>query len=146
VRPRIVLTLACGLFLGGVCHAATIDTLYIFGDSLSDSGNNAVLFGSTASPPVNVTLRSDITSNSFIPVFPYADSYQYSNGNVWAYRFATRLGLPSQVAGPALAGGQGHDYAFGGATTGPLNNTGVPSLLTQTASFFASLGTNPAAR
>jgi len=131
-------------FLGATLHTATAETfsgLYIFGDSLSDPGNNAILFNSTASPPSSVTLPSDITGNSFIPTFPYAPSFQYSNGNVWAYQFATMLGLPSAVAGPVLGGGLGSNFAFGGATTGPLNNVGsVPSLLTQTANFVSALG------
>jgi len=125
--------------------AAPINGLVIVGDSLSDSGNNAIAMGSTASPPFNVTLRSDITSNAFIPTYPYATSYQYSNGSVWAYQFATTLGLPSQVAGPVLGGGVGANYAYGGATTGPLNNSGFPpSMLTQTAAFISSLGSAPA--
>lgn len=126
-------------------HAAPINGLYVFGDSLSDPGNNAIAMGSTASPPFNVTLQSDITSNSFIPTYPYAASYQYSNGNVWAYQFATMLGLSSQVAGPVLGGGLGANYAYGGATTGPANSsTFPPSLLTQTAAFISSLGSAPA--
>jgi len=55
------------------------------------------------------------------------------------------LGLPRAVAGPVLGGGLGANYAFGGATTGPLNNVGsVPSLLTQTANFVTSLGPSSA--
>ena len=131
-------------FLGATLHTATaapISGLFIFGDSLSDPGNNAILLNPPPSPPNNVTLPSDITGNSFIPTFPYAPSYQYSNGNVWAYQFATMLGLPSAVAGPVLGGGIGSNFAFGGATTGPVNNVGsVPSLLTQAANFVAALG------
>jgi phospholipase/lecithinase/hemolysin len=57
------------------------------------------------------------------------------------FLFATMLGLPSAVAGPVLGGGLGSNFAFGGATTGPLNNVGsVPSLLTQTANFVTALG------
>ena len=127
---------------------ATISDLYIFGDSLSDPGNNAIRFGSdaTATPPFNVTLQSEITGNAFIATYPYATSYQYTNGNVWAYQFATLLGLPSAVAGPVLGSGLGaNNYASAGAATGPLNNPGpVPSLLTQTGSFVASLGSAPA--
>ena len=123
---------------------ATISDLYIFGDSLSDPGNNAIRFGSdaTATPPFNVTLQSEITGNTFIATYPYATSYQYTNGNVWAYQFATLLGLPSAVAGPVLGSGLGaNNYASAGAATGTLNNPGpVPSLLTQTGSFVASLG------
>jgi outer membrane lipase/esterase len=122
-------------------HAAPINGLVIFGDSLSDPGNNALAMGSTVSPPFNVTLQSDITSNAFIPTYPYASSFQYSNGSVWAYQFATTLGLQSQVAGPVLGGGLGANYASGGAATGPLNSGSFPpNLLTQTASYISALG------
>jgi outer membrane lipase/esterase len=142
VLVRSFFLAAC--FLGATLHTATaepISGLFIFGDSLSDPGNNAILLNPPPSSPNNVTLPSDITGNSFIPTFPYAPSYQYTNGNVWAYQFATMLGLPSAVAGPVLGGGLGSNFAFGGATTGPLNNVGsVPSLLTQAANFVAALG------
>lgn len=140
-----VLFIASALqFIAGPLQAAPISGLYVFGDSLSDPGNNAILLGSTASPPYRVTLQSEITSNAFIPTYPYASSYQYSNGDVWAYRFAASLGLPSQVAGPILGGGPAGNYAFGGARTGPLGNAGIPSLLTQAATFVSSLGSAPA--
>jgi len=100
--------------------------------------------GSTASSPSSVTLRSAITSNAFIPTYPYATSYQYSNGNVWAYQFATMLGLQSQVAGPVHGGGLGTNYAYGGAETGPVNNSGFPPSPMQTAAFISSLGSSPA--
>jgi phospholipase/lecithinase/hemolysin len=144
LRPAVAIV--CGLVVAATfhvaaVHAAPINGLVIFGDSLSDPGNNAIALGSTASPPLNVTQQSDITSNAFIPTYPYATSLQYSNGSVWAYQFATLLGLQSQVAGPVLGGGAGANYAYGGATTGPLNNSGFPpSLLTQTAAFISSLG------
>jgi len=89
-----------GLLLARAIHAAPINGLSIFGDSLSDPGNNAILFGSIAAPPYNVTSQSDITSNSFIPTDHYATSLQYSNGDVLAYQFAAMLGLPAEVAGP----------------------------------------------
>ncbi len=144
LRPAVAIV--CGLVVAATFHvaavyAAPINGLVIFGDSLSDPGNNAIALGSTASPPLNVTQQSDITSNAFIPTYPYATSFQYSNGSVWAYQFATLLGLQSQVAGPVLGGGAGANYAYGGATTGPLNNSGFPpSLLTQTAAFVSALG------
>ena len=132
------------LALATAGNAAQFSGLYIFGDSLSDPGNNAVALGSKVSPPTNITLQSEITSNEFIPSFPYANSFQYSNGNVWAYQFATMLGLPTQVAGPVLGGGQGSNYAYGGATTGPLDNGFPPSLLTQVSTFTDSLGSSQA--
>ena len=146
MKIRYAVLLFQSFFLAAALNTATgatISGIYIFGDSLSDPGNNAIRFGSdaAASPPVNITLQSDITGNSFIPTFPYATNYQYTNGNVWAYQFAESLGLPTAVAGPVLGGGLGANYASAGAATGPLSNSQfVPSLLTQTATFVASLG------
>ena len=146
MKIRCAVVLVQAFFLAAAIDTAMgapISGLYIFGDSLSDPGNNALRFGSNAAatPPFNVTQQSDITGNSFIPTYPYATSYQYTNGNVWAYQFATMLGLPSAVAGPVLGGSPGANYASAGAATGPLSNSEfVPSLLTQTATFVASLG------
>lgn len=89
MQLRYAAVLVQSVFLAATLDTAmgaTISNLYIFGDSLSDPGNNAIRFGSdaTASPPFNVTLQSDISGNSFIPTYPYATSYQYTNGNVWA--------------------------------------------------------------
>lgn len=142
---RILPAAVIPFLLATASHAAQFSGLYIFGDSLSDPGNNAVALGSKLSPPTNVTLQNEITSNGFIPTFPYANSLQYSNGDVWAYQFARMLGLPSQVAGPVLGGGGGMNYAFGGATTGPLNNSDFPpSLLTQASTFTGSIGSGEA--
>ena len=94
--------------LAGLATAASagpFDGLYIFGDSLSDSGNNALVIG--ADP------NQVITNNSYIPSRPYA-SQQYTNGNVWAYSFAAAIGLGGYAA-PSLAGGG--NFAFGGART-----------------------------
>ena len=86
--------------------------LFVFGDSLSDSGNNAaVLF----SPPFSLspTLPAQITSNSFVAFLPYA-SGTYSNGPVWAQILAPRLGA-GVTANAWLLGGT--NFAFGGAET-----------------------------
>jgi outer membrane lipase/esterase len=107
-------------------HAAPFSKVVIFGDSLSDSGNNylAGLFN-----PAQV-----ITGNTYIPTFTYASGV-YSNGPTWASRFTNSLGLS---AIPSLAGGS--NYAFGGArTSGP----GFPySLSAQVGQF---LGAHPVA-
>ncbi|MBI3154532.1 MAG: SGNH/GDSL hydrolase family protein [Burkholderiales bacterium] len=97
--------------------------LVVFGDSLSDSGNNAVLLGTD---PGQV-----VTDNTYIPTLPYA-SGTYSDGAVWATSFAAGLGLDLM---PSLAGGA--NYAFGGATTrGGL----VPSLRSQVSTFLGEVG------
>ena len=82
--------------------------LYVFGDSLSDSGNNRVSFGGLTGP--------NPTSNTFIPTLPFAPSGTYSNGPTWVTPFAIGLGLPG-FAAPSLLGGG--NYAYGGATTSP---------------------------
>jgi len=121
------LALVCLVFCSDAC--AGYSNLYIFGDSLSDSGNNAVVLAPNVTPV-------PIAGNSFIPTYPYT-SGRYTDGQVWAQTLASSLGL---TANPSLLGGT--DYAFGGATTGPLTLGGLlnpfpPSLETQ-AAFFLS--------
>lgn len=118
-----VLALAAGAAPGPSPYAG----LVIFGDSLSDSGNNLIALGG------NTTPNSAITDNSFIPTFPYAVSGVYSNGPVWATRFAAALGLS---ATPSLAGGD--NFAYGGATTGVGSPT--PSLTAQADQFLSGSG------
>jgi outer membrane lipase/esterase len=85
--------------------AGTFSAVYVFGDSLSDGGNNALVIGSR---PTQV-----ITGNSYTPTFPYA-SGDYSDGPVWVNSFDAGLGL-SACAAPSLGGGG--NYAYGGALT-----------------------------
>lgn len=54
--------IACGLVIAATYHVAAvhatpINGLYVFGDSLSDPGNNAIALGSTASPPCRARAR-----------------------------------------------------------------------------------------
>jgi outer membrane lipase/esterase len=104
--------------------------LFVFGDSLSDNGNNAL---AGLYDPSQV-----ITGNSYIPTYTYAPAKTYSNGPVWASYFAQMLGVPLL---PSLAGGS--DYAFGGATSGTPGGGqgGFPySLLTQAGMYLDSSG------
>jgi outer membrane lipase/esterase len=125
---------------------AGYSNLYVFGDSLSDTGNNAVVFdivGASQSLPPG-TLRTPMVTpdNSFIPIYPYVASNVYSNGPVWTSSFAAALGLS---ANPSLMGGT--NYAYGGARVGPIGNPNPfvsfpnnfpPSLTTQVATFLLS--------
>jgi outer membrane lipase/esterase len=120
----------------GVAQAAYTG-LFVFGDSLSDPGNNAIVLSPKLTP------ASDITQ-TFVPVYPYA-SLQYTDANVWVYPFAHSLGL-ADAAGPMLSG-TGTNFAFGGARTGPLNPGGLldpahfpPTLQTQAAAFVGAVG------
>jgi phospholipase/lecithinase/hemolysin len=102
--------------------------IVVFGDSLSDSGNNAIVFGNnrTPVPPAN---PADI-----IPTFPYA-SGRYTNGPVWVEGLADRRG---ESLAPSLDGGT--NFAFGGARTGSLGPVLSFSVLNQVRSFLALSG------
>ena len=79
-----------------VVHEAAFSTIYAFGDSLSDAGNDyAASGGLLPSSP------------------PYSDG-RFSNGKVWVQDLAAKLGLPNVRA--SLDGG--HDFAYGGAEAG----------------------------
>jgi len=104
--------------------ASIYNSLVVFGDSLSDNGNNAVVIGSNAG--------QTITGNTYVPSKPYGSGV-YSNGPVWASDAASKLGVTLQ---PSLLGGT--DYAYGGATTGPAGNGFPFSLLTQANQYLAT--------
>ncbi|MFP4007051.1 MAG: SGNH/GDSL hydrolase family protein [Spirulinaceae cyanobacterium] len=82
------------------------NNIYVFGDSLSDTGN-----------------VSELTQNIFPPT-PYQDG-RFSNGDVWIDYLARDLGLASPTPLAALTPqnppNNGINFAFGGATTGTAN-------------------------
>jgi outer membrane lipase/esterase len=124
--------LAAALALAGLAQlasAASYTGLYIFGDSLSDTGNVAALIGAD---PTQV-----ISGNTYIPDRPYA-SNQFTNGDVWAKTFASAIGLAPYATAAKLGGG---DFAFGGARVN-TDNPGVlpPSLAAQTSLYLAATG------
>jgi outer membrane lipase/esterase len=100
--------------------ASPYTSMVVFGDSLSDSGNGALVVGATAPA---------ITGNSYIPSRPYLPFADFSNGKVWASDVASALGVPLQ---PSFLGGT--NFAVGGATTGGP----FPSLVAQAALYLAS--------
>jgi phospholipase/lecithinase/hemolysin len=133
MKTRITsLLLALGLIGFTGLHADTPGTnpfssMVIFGDSISDSGNNAAAIGAQT---------QTVTDNSYIPTFPYAPGTTYCNGDVWATYAATALGLSLQ---PSLLGGL--NYAYGGATTGTTGAGGFPPSLLDQASQYLSNNT-----
>jgi outer membrane lipase/esterase len=136
--------------------------LWIFGDSLSDSGNNTAVFTSQTPPgnprpqsfsvaeatliglPLNTAITPPggnpiplvMTSNTSIPSFTFA-SGTYSDGAVWSTRYASSQGL---ILTPSLLGGT--NYAYGGAVT---SGAGAfpPSMVTQVAQAAALTGPLP---
>jgi outer membrane lipase/esterase len=126
--------IALAVFASAPAAAGPYSSLIVFGDSLSDNGNNALagLFD-----PTQV-----ITGNSYIPSNTYA-SRVYSNGPVWASDVAAAIGVPLV---PSLAGGT--DFAFGGATTGTAGPGpgGFPySLLAQSGMYLGATGNTASA-
>lgn len=89
-------------------QAAAFSNVFIFGDSLSDTGNNylAGLYD-----PNQV-----VSGNTYVPQKTYDRGSNpfgtYSNGPTWATQFTAALGLSAL---PSLGGGT--SYAFGGAAT-----------------------------
>lgn len=128
--PAVSLLLASVL----ATPAQAYSGLVVFGDSLSDSGNNAAFIGSGSVP-------ADITSNIAVPHLPYA-SGTYSNGNVWAQTVAAALGVPGSAAFGPLGG---TNFAFGGAETSredviPGFSIAPPSLRRQANGFLSAYG------
>jgi phospholipase/lecithinase/hemolysin len=89
-------------------------TLFAFGDSLSDAGNDFYIDGGTD------------------PVSPYYQGH-FSNGLTWVEDLSQMLGLGTLT--PSLRGG--HDFAFGGAETGPtaIEGANPGDLLWQVAQY-----------
>lgn len=108
--------------------------LFVFGDSLADSGNNAIVFDSLSGVPGALRTPVPIADPYLIPSYPYA-SGRYSNGPVWVEQLASSLGLSAL---PSLAGGS--NFAFGGARVGPAGSSFPYSLLDQVASFMSATG------
>ena len=123
----------------GASAAVAIPPLVVFGDSLSDSGNNSLVFG-------NDSAQVSLINNTYIPGQTYG-SGTYSNGPVWATQFATLMGFAPLA--PSLVSG-GTNYAYGGSVTGidqtvplptpPGGSVTLPSLKTQVTSYIASVG------
>jgi outer membrane lipase/esterase len=123
-----VFTVAILGFAGLPATATTYTSMVVFGDSLSDSGNDAILLGGSQA--------QTITGNTYVPGAPYAtatSSGTFSNGPVWASDAAAALGVPLT---PSLAGGT--NFAFGGATTGGPGP--IPNLLVQANQYLTSTG------
>jgi len=123
-------SLAAISLLSGSAWALTYSSLYVFGDSLADSGNNAVVFDANAGGARTATPLD----TPLVPTFPYA-SDRYSNGPVWVEYLAGDLGLSAL---PSLLGGT--NFAFGGARTGPAGSSFPYSLTDQVSMFLGATG------
>lgn len=132
-RLKVVLLLLSltAMTLGsGAAWSMPYSAMYVFGDSLADSGNNALVLDQIAGGARTPTPLGGPS----IPSFPYA-SDRYSNGPVWVEYLAGSLGLSAQ---PSLAGGT--NFAFGGARTGPAGSGFPYSLTDQVGGFLQATG------
>ena len=125
-RVLVIVPFAIAVLAAAPAEAGPFSSLVVFGDSLSDDGNN---FAAGLFNPGQV-----VTGNSYVPSFTYA-SHVYSNGPVWASDFAAKIGV---ALTPSATGGT--DFAYGGATTGPNPSAFPFSLLTQTGAYLGATG------
>ncbi|HEY9649735.1 MAG TPA: SGNH/GDSL hydrolase family protein [Coleofasciculaceae cyanobacterium] len=105
--------------------AATFSQMFVFGDSLSDTGN---VFNLTSA-----------ALGVGIPPTPYFQG-RFSNGDNWIDYLAEDFGLnpiPVTTLVPSAFPTQGINFAFGGATTGEANTIDpvLPGLEQQIVSF-----------
>lgn len=106
-------------------HAGSFSGIFVFGDSLSDTGNLSLVTAGTADPQPN-------------PTQPY-DGGRFSNGPLWVEGLASGLGLAGQ-ANPFLLGG--NNFAFAGARTGTSDSP--PGVLAQAFGIWGGgLAPNP---
>jgi phospholipase/lecithinase/hemolysin len=117
------------LLVGAVClsvsaasSAIPFSDIYVFGDSLSDTGNVREVV-----PLGNTSLVATLAG--------YGPNGRFSNGPVWHEYLAQALGLPA--ATPSENGG--NNYAYGGAR---VDSAGNPSagVLTQVNRFTSNTG------
>jgi outer membrane lipase/esterase len=134
VRRYVWITALVASLLPASAWSTPFSSLIIFGDSLSDTGNNAAVFDTLVPPPGTLRTPVPISSPTFIPDYPYA-SNRYSNGPVWVEGLAAGLGLSAQAS---LLGGT--DFAFGGARSGPSGSSFPYSLLDQVSFFLSGVG------
>jgi len=114
-RLLSILLASLSLASANVAMASSYTGFYVFGDSLSDSGNIYTL------------------TNHSLPSSPYYLG-RFSNGPTYAENLAALLG---HTATPSLLGGS--NFAYGDATAGD-NASVVPSLGDQVTSFRARPG------
>ena len=117
---RLLGSLALGLaaLCGTAAQAGPYSNMYVFGDSLSDTGNLSILTSGTQ-PPAGQ---------------PYFNG-RFSDGPVWVEHLATGLGLAADATA-SFAGGK--NYAIAGARTGAVAPAGnPPGVLAQVAVLWA---------
>jgi phospholipase/lecithinase/hemolysin len=122
------IALAFALALTALAQAQGCNNRFVlFGDSLSDPGNDYVLFGQTVKAPF-----------APIPEWPYSiGGHHFSNGMTWSEQLANAMGSPNSGA-PATQNRLFTNYAFGGARARPGGPFPSIDLTTQVGLFTAN--------
>lgn len=108
--PRALVVLAT-LCLGAPGWA---ESLVIFGDSLSDTGNRHAVSGMLSVPPY------DMLNERRMPSDPYSiGGIHYSNGATWIEHVAAALGADGNARPAGRSEGAAANYAWGGARAFP---------------------------
>ena len=97
--------------------AGPFSTMYVFGDSLVDTGNTVAI----------------LASQGMNRPFPFAGPYlggRFSNGPLWVDGLAASLGLPAITTTSAFFQG-GNNFAFAGSQVRDLTSDGLPPALAQ---------------
>ena len=115
-RNAAFAAVGASLLLSANAHAIVVDQMFVFGDSLSDSGNAAALTqvapGTSFFPP---SQPSGIPNPAALPY-----DYRFSNGPTTMEQLAGLLGIaPSLPAWPTSPDNPNPNFAVGGAMTGP---------------------------
>jgi phospholipase/lecithinase/hemolysin len=111
-----------GLQFASVGHALVVNQMFVFGDSLSDSGNAAAMTqvapGMAFFPP---------SQPSPVPGLGIPYNYRFSNGPVAAEYLAGYLNIgPSTPAWPSVPANSNPNFAVGGGMTGAA--PGLPAI------------------
>ncbi|URI10851.1 SGNH/GDSL hydrolase family protein [Aquincola tertiaricarbonis] len=114
-RNSVKRVLAAALLVMVSSAQAGFSGVYLFGDSLTDTGNDGVVLTQIQQAGIPVATTTDpawVTSNAYVSTRPF-DQGSFTNGVAWAVPFAQALGVNLM---PSLLGGT--NYAYGGAETG----------------------------
>ncbi|MEO8225329.1 MAG: SGNH/GDSL hydrolase family protein [Gammaproteobacteria bacterium] len=98
-------------------QASAFSAMYVFGDSLSDTGNVSLATGGA------------------VPGAPYVAG-RFSNGPIWVDTLSASLGLGA--VNPSSLGGK--NFAWGGDVTGPALTSTFPTLVQQAGIYLGGVG------
>jgi phospholipase/lecithinase/hemolysin len=133
VKKAILRCLGAALVCAALASAGSFNQLVVFGDSLSDNGNDYIASSGTYPAPPPAYQNGTFTDGP--DTFPVG-----TGGPLWHEYLAGALGLAT--ATPLPVGGT--NYAFGGATAAPYTGEQVPSVAEQVEWYLeTNSGANP---